>query len=373
MGHTRVPVRSLHGADGSRRAQDSRSARSRSSRVVGGQGRRDISPDPRLRRLPRQGQFGRAAGPAGLSSDPRRRGEHAGRGAAATRGRRDLARLRLLLVGQGPRQAGVRRVQAARRQVRQQRHRAGEERPDRLPAARALLPIVRRDAPNAPRDGGRDHQGVSRLQHPPRLSRDDVGGGAEKPDGAASSQFDRRRFAERHGGRCQHRQRPQLERVAVRSGELVRVRQARLEPASRSAIDCRRVDANDLEQRPARGEHRRRHDDGVTPGGRELHDPARPRAPDGHGPSLRAGAVGQRPEAARVESDLLQSRRHQRDRLRPDGERERSGRAICPAGCATVLELADCGRRLFAVVPPRAVGHAARYRAKRLGRAACPL
>ena len=68
-------------------------------------------------------------------------------------------------------QAGVRRVQAARRRVPRQRARAGEERPARLSAARAVPPAVRRDAEDAADDGVPDHEGVPRPGHAPRVSR----------------------------------------------------------------------------------------------------------------------------------------------------------------------------------------------------------
>ena len=43
----------------------------------------------------------------------------------------------------------------------------------------------------------------------------------------------------------------------------------------------------------------------VTPGGRRLHDAARPAPPDGTRPSLRTGAVGQRRAARRLDVGLL--------------------------------------------------------------------
>ena len=67
----------------------------RGRRLVEGQGRRDLSRDPRFRRLPGQGQFRRPAGPAGLRPHPCRRRQHAGRCARAAWRRRDVARLRL--------------------------------------------------------------------------------------------------------------------------------------------------------------------------------------------------------------------------------------------------------------------------------------
>ncbi len=70
--------------------------------------------------------------------------------------------------------AGVQRVRALRRQVRVQRAGPGQERRDRLPAARAVPSAVRRDAEDAADDGVPDHQGVPGLRHPPYLPGDDV-------------------------------------------------------------------------------------------------------------------------------------------------------------------------------------------------------
>ena len=58
---------------------DRRPARPGGARLVGGQGRRDLPRDPRLRRVPGQGQLRRPAGPAGLRPHPRRRRQHARR------------------------------------------------------------------------------------------------------------------------------------------------------------------------------------------------------------------------------------------------------------------------------------------------------
>ena len=52
--------------------------------------------DPRLRRLPRQGELGGTAGPAGLQAHACRRREHAGGSRGAAWRRRDVARVRLL-------------------------------------------------------------------------------------------------------------------------------------------------------------------------------------------------------------------------------------------------------------------------------------
>jgi alpha-glucuronidase len=58
-------------------------------------------------------------------------------------------------------------VHAARRQIQRQRAGAGEERPDRFPAARAVPSAVRRDAAHAADARGADHQGVSRFRDAP--------------------------------------------------------------------------------------------------------------------------------------------------------------------------------------------------------------
>ena len=140
------------------------------------------------------------------------------------------------LVGQGPREAGLRRVQAARRQVREQRDRAGQERPDRLPAARAVLTRCsarcRTRALAMEVQITKEYLGFNtHLAYLGPMWEEALKSRTARPHPSV----DRRRFAERNGGRRQHRQRPQLERVAVRPGELVRVRPARLGPASQRA------------------------------------------------------------------------------------------------------------------------------------------
>ena len=152
--------------------------------------------------------------------------------------------------------------------------------------------------------------------------------------------------------------RPQLERVAVRPGELVRVRQARLEPASQRPIDCRRVDEDDLGQRPSLVAYHRRNDDGLTPGGGGLHDSPRPRTSDGNWASLRARAVGQRSAAPRVESRPITTAPIANgigfDRT-PRGSNAVAQYA--PPIAQRVRGPADGRRRLLAVVPSRPVGH----------------
>ena len=86
-------------------------------------------------------------------------------------------------------------------------------------------------------------------------------------------------------------------------------------------------------RRPGRAD-----DDGLARGGGRLHDAARPRAPDGHRPPLRPGAVGRRPGAARMEPGLLPPGRRERHRLRPHRQRQQRARAVrarrSPRSCA---------------------------------------
>ncbi len=127
--HPRLPDGPLQRADRDRRPQDRRPARPRGGRVVDAQGRRDLPLHPGLRRLPGEGQLRGPAGAAGLQAQPRRRRQRARRRARPARRHRDVAGLRLLERGaRRPRQAGLQRVQAARRLVPQERDGAGEER-----------------------------------------------------------------------------------------------------------------------------------------------------------------------------------------------------------------------------------------------------
>ena len=165
----RLSLGALQRAHRDRRPDHRRSdERSRQDLVVE-QGRRDLHDDPRLRRLPGQGQLRGATGAAGLRPHARRRGEDVVRRAGHAWRRRALARVRLRRQRHGPHPPGVRRVQAAGRNVRRQRDGAGQERPARLPAARAVQPAVRRDAGDAAVAGAAGHQGVPGQGHAPRL------------------------------------------------------------------------------------------------------------------------------------------------------------------------------------------------------------
>ena len=236
--NSRLSHGALQRADRDRRPQDGRSARPGRSRVVEGEGRRDLRGDPRLRRLPRQGELRRTTRAAGLQALARRRREHARRRRRSARRHRDLARVRLQQRrADRSREAGVRRVHAARRTVPRQRADSGEERPARLSAARTVLAALRRDAEDAADHGIPDHQGIPRRGHASRLPRvahvrGPLGGHVGARQGLDGRQRDRRVAARlqahRHRGRRQHRHRSQLDGVALQSSELVRVRPSRV-------------------------------------------------------------------------------------------------------------------------------------------------
>ena len=105
---------------------------------------------PGLRRIPGESELRRAARSAGLPAHACRRRQHAGRRAGAARRHRDVARVRVLERSAGrSRQTGVRRIRAARRQVRRQRAGAGQERRRSIfsrasPSIRCSAPCRRR-------------------------------------------------------------------------------------------------------------------------------------------------------------------------------------------------------------------------------------
>ena len=199
----------------------------------------DLHDDPRLRRVPGQGQLRRSAGSGRLRTHARRRRQHAGGRAVTPRRHRDVARLRLQRQRHRSHRSVVQRVQTAGRQVQRRHDGPGEKRAARFPAARALPPAVRGDAQHAAGAGGADHQGVPRRGHPPRLSGTDVAGGPavrhlRQGPGIAGGAGHRRHAArlQDHGDRRRgrHRERHQLDGVALQPGQLVRLRAPGVEP-----------------------------------------------------------------------------------------------------------------------------------------------
>ena len=167
--------------------------------VVEGQGGRD------LRLIPDFGGFLVKANSEGQPGPQDYRRTHAdganvlADAVRAARRHRDVARVRLRRRGRpGPRQARVPGVRAARRPLPRQRVRAGQERPARLPAARALPPAVRRHAEDAAHGRAADHAGVPRPLEPPRVPGADVEGVPGRGHVREGAGLDRGRGGGRH-------------------------------------------------------------------------------------------------------------------------------------------------------------------------------
>ena len=182
--HQGLSLGALLGPDRDRRAQDRRPTRPRSASLVAGKGRRNLS-----RRSPIS---------AASWSRPIPKGSRARRTTAEPmptaptcsppRSRRMAATLiwRAFVYSGANADDRARQAYAEFKPLdgkfARQRHRPGQERPDRLPAARALPSLVRGDAAHARRDGSADHQAnISARARTARLSRADVGGGAAQP------------------------------------------------------------------------------------------------------------------------------------------------------------------------------------------------
>ena len=138
---------------------------------------RDLQADSRLRRVSRQGKFGRAARSQGLRPQSRGGRELPRRRRRRTRRQRHLAGVHLRRRRRSrSRQACLHRVHEARRAVQAERPRPGQERRHRLHAARAVPSALRRAEQDAGRRRDPGDPGVPGPGQTPRLSRYDVGG-----------------------------------------------------------------------------------------------------------------------------------------------------------------------------------------------------
>jgi len=153
------------------------------------------------------------------------------------------------------------------------------------------------------------------------------------------------------------------------TGQLVRLRAARLGSRSRLRADRRRVGTADVLERA----RRRRTGDGdadeLTRDAGRLHDPARFDAHHGDEPSLRPRPLGERPRARRLEPRLLSPRRRDGHRLRSHRHRQRRARAVFPARARPVCEPRQRARQPALVLPSRRLERGAALGAYALGRA----
>ena len=226
---------------------------------------------------------------------------------------------------------------------------------------------VRRHAEDAADDGIPDHQGIPGLRHAPRLSRAAVGGGAGR--GHAWSNGKGSTVAKVIDGTLHGYRHTGMAGVANigadRNWSGSHFDQAnwyafgRLawDPDASSQRHRRRMGAHDVLERCRVREAGGGHDDGLARSGGRLHDAAGAGASDGHRPSLRPGALGERPVAAGMEPGLLPSRGCERHRLRraaPQGQQR--DRAIFAEGRGAFRRSEEDAGEPAAVVPPRVLG-----------------
>ena len=239
--------------------------------------------------------------------------------------------------GPRPRQARLPRVRAARRPLPRERDRAGEERPARLPAARALQPAVRRDAAHAADGGTPGHAGVPRALEPPGVPGADVEGVPRRRH--ATHPAPARRWRGSWTGRIHRYRRTGMAGVANTGsdanwtghhfGQANWYAYGRLAWNPDLACGChrRRVDRDDVVGRRGGALGGPLADARVARGAGGLHDAARPSPPDWRRP-LRADAREPRPAPRGLVRNLLPSGRPERDRVRPDAAGQRRRRSV---------------------------------------------
>ena len=276
-------------------------------------------------------------------------------------------------------QAGVRRVQAARRHVPRERARAGEERRARLPAARAVPSAVRRDAEDAADDGVPDHQGVPGPGHAPRVSRRRTSRRCCAPTRTRRGRA--RRSRRSIDGSLHGYARTGIAGVANigsdRNWTGSQFNQANWYAFGRLAWDH---ELSSARRSPTSGSGMTFTNDAaavaairsmmmhVARGGGELHDAARTRAHHGDGPPLRARPRGCGSRRADWTPTYYHRADYARRRLRPHGDGQQRRGAVRPAGARPVRATArPCPDSRAALVPPRAVDDRTAHRDARCG------
>ena len=238
----------------------------RGASVVEGEGRRDLPADPRLRRLPGQGELRGTARAAGLR---RTHADGANMLADAVAPHGGVVMWRAFVysddVPTDRVEAGVQRVQAARRtSSRRQRDGPGEERTARLPAARAVLAALRRDAEDAAdRWSSRSPRSTSARTRTSSISGADVPGGpvgrhVRERQGLDGRERDRRVAARLPTHRHRRRRRTSAPTATGRARTSTRPTGTRSAgwpgiPTARPADDRRRVDPPNVLQRSGGG------------------------------------------------------------------------------------------------------------------------
>ena len=302
----------------------------------------------------------------------------------AARRHRAVARLRLRRQRHRSHPPGLRRVQAARRQVRRQRAGAGEERAARLPAARAVHPlfgampstplalelqitkeylgedthlaylgplfeeVLKSDtyAKGAGVDGGAGHRRHrARLRATPRSP--------ASPTSAATPTGPARTSTRPTGTRSAAWRGTPTSSAQTVADEWIRQTFSNdpvvVAPVTKMMMESRQTLVNYM-------------------------DAARAGAHHGHRPSLRSGAVGQQPQHRELEPVLLSQGRRHRDRLRSHREPAATRWRSTPRRCATSSRTAPPCPTTPAVLPARAAGTTSwPRRGGRSGRAGLPL
>ena len=283
--------------------------------------------DPGLRRLPREGQLRRTAGTAGLQAHARRRRQHAGRRGSQPHGGIVMWRAFVYsndVHGRSHTQA-YDEFKPLDGTFRDERARAGEER-RRSTSSRASrssplfgampkTPLMMEFQITKEYLGQETHLSYLAPLFEEVLGADTFAQG-RRLDGPTGHRRIAARLRAHRDRRCrEHRHRSQLDRVALHQANWYAFGRLAWNPSLASA-DRRRVDAHDVHERRRVRRTGEVDDARVARSRRELHDAARAASHHGARPSLRAGAVGERRRARRLDVRLLPSRRHDRHRLR---------------------------------------------------------
>ena len=256
----RLSHRAVQRAHRARRIEDRRSARSAVRAWWKAKIDEIYAPHPGLRRFPRQGELRRPARAAGLQAHARRRREHARRGrwrhmAASSSGAHSSIRTkRPTIAPSRPTTSSCRSTASSRDNVLVQVKNGAIDFQPREPfhplfGAMPKTPLMMEFQITKEYLGFATHLAYlgTAVRRGARLGHEGEGQGFDGGEGR------RRRTArlprDRHGRRVQHRRRSQLDRLAFRPGQLVRLRAPCLGSRTVIASHRRRMGAHDVQQR----------------------------------------------------------------------------------------------------------------------------